>query len=433
MSNYRSETFFIMLLLTSSIGFGALGSPVDSSITTSSLPSASEPIVRVEPANHTASVGSTFSVNVTISDVVDLYGLDIRLGWGPTVLSYVSKSVRIPVEDRPGGVLHKPVVPIKDTVDRTAGTYQVAYASLAPASSFNGSGTVVTITFKVLVEGECELYFLSTSLVDKAAALITHSVQEGYFYWPGKGRVPTADFTYSPDPAVINKTATFNAGASNDPDGAGIAKYIWDFGDGTKQNTTTPTTTHIYNQSGLGPWAFTARLSVVDNEGSQSRLKEKAVNAVHPRPVAKFTITPKNYAVLNKAVTFNGTDSYDPDPAGGITLYMWDFGDGTKQNTTTPTTTHVYALSDTYNPSLIVIDIESLQSARETVPFDVVTIAGDAEGDGDVDVYDLNDFGRAFGSIPQSPNWNGRCDFNDDSTVNDLDLDLLVPNYGKTV
>jgi hypothetical protein len=64
-------------------------------------------------------------------------------------LEYVSRSVRVPKDDYPDGVLYKPILPIKDEVNTTAGTYWIAIASMWPAPTFNGSGTVFTMTFRV--------------------------------------------------------------------------------------------------------------------------------------------------------------------------------------------------------------------------------------------------------------------------------------------
>jgi len=49
------------------------------------------------------------------------------------------------VEDYPDGVLHEPGMFIKDDVDDVAGTYWVAYASMAPADPFDGSGIAFDI------------------------------------------------------------------------------------------------------------------------------------------------------------------------------------------------------------------------------------------------------------------------------------------------
>jgi uncharacterized delta-60 repeat protein len=58
-----------------------------------------------------------------------------------------------------------------------------------------------------------------------------------------------------------------------------------------------------------------------------------------------------------------------------------------------------------------------------------VTIAGDIDGDGDVDASDLIAFSTAYGSNPP----NSDCDFNNDNKVDVCDLFILSRNYGKNV
>ena len=132
------------------------------------------------------SVGEEFTINVTVQDVTNLYGLDIQFSWNTTYLEYVSHAVKIPVNTNPGGVLYNPILPIKDEADAAAGTYWIAISSMAPAAAFNGTGTVFTMTFKIIAQPdpgeediETHLTFTSTDLADKSANPIAHNVEEG--------------------------------------------------------------------------------------------------------------------------------------------------------------------------------------------------------------------------------------------------------------
>jgi len=61
-----------------------------------------------------------------------------------------------------------------------------------------------------------------------------------------------------------------------------------------------------------------------------------------------------------------------------------------------------------------------------------VTILGDVQGDGKVDIMDLLEMGKAFGSNSSKSNWNPYCDFNNDNKVDTIDLFDLGENYGQT-
>jgi glucose/arabinose dehydrogenase len=89
-----------------------------------------------------------------------------------------------------------------------------------------------------------------------------------YRYWDS-GKPPVASFTASPDPAIVGATVTFDASASNDPDGR-IVTYAWDFGDSAPVGSGM-VTSHGY----AGAGTYLARLTVTDNESftaSASRL-----------------------------------------------------------------------------------------------------------------------------------------------------------------
>ncbi|HYY91558.1 MAG TPA: NosD domain-containing protein [Candidatus Dormibacteraeota bacterium] len=61
-------------------------------------------------------------------------------------------------------------------------------------------------------------------------------------------------------------------------------------------------------------------------------------------PVANFTFSPSS-PKIGDTVTFNATNSFDPDNAGGLSIgqYRWDFGDGASATSSSPLTAHIYA------------------------------------------------------------------------------------------
>ncbi len=77
------------------------------------------------------------------------------------------------------------------------------------------------------------------------------------------GGCPTASFSKT----VSGSTAHLNGGGSSTPvGGRSIAKWEWDFGDGAKQITTSPTVTHTYSAS----TNRTIALVAVDSAGARS-------------------------------------------------------------------------------------------------------------------------------------------------------------------
>jgi hypothetical protein len=78
---------------------------------------------------------------------------------------------------------------------------------------------------------------------------------------------PTALFQASTLTPIVGEAVTFNASGSTDGIGGALteAKYIWDFGDGSSEETRVPTTSHAYSS----PGGRTVRL-IVENEGLKS-------------------------------------------------------------------------------------------------------------------------------------------------------------------
>jgi PKD repeat protein len=82
---------------------------------------------------------------------------------------------------------------------------------------------------------------------------------------------PTASFIFNPvSPIVAGETpVSFNAVGSRDSDGT-IASYVWSFGDGTpEQSTTSPTLVHVFADTSIRcvNVIYAVLLTVVDNEG----------------------------------------------------------------------------------------------------------------------------------------------------------------------
>jgi glucose/arabinose dehydrogenase len=85
-------------------------------------------------------------------------------------------------------------------------------------------------------------------------------------YTGDANRSPTAALTADPTSGSTPLTVNFDGSGSSDPDAGDTLTYLWDFGDGTTSQTTTPTTSHQYTTSGT----YTAKLTVRDNSGAVS-------------------------------------------------------------------------------------------------------------------------------------------------------------------
>jgi hypothetical protein len=118
---------------------------------------APEPTVEVEPYVSIAQVGQSFTINITLTNVENLYGVDVKLYWNASILKVVNTDVRLGVENHSDGILHQPIFIAENETIQGEGEYWLAGVSENHTSSFNGSGNIVRITFNVISAGSCTL------------------------------------------------------------------------------------------------------------------------------------------------------------------------------------------------------------------------------------------------------------------------------------
>ena len=191
-----------------------------STISTSAIYSKTSTVLFVDPPSVSQPVGSTFTIYVKVSNVVDLYGIDIKFAWDTTLLEYVSHEIHIPVEDYPDGILHEPGLLLRDDVDTTAGTYWVAYASMAPAEPFDGDGIAFEMTFEVIAVGSCILDITSSDLADSGGSPIAHEVVDGEFSNEEEliHDVAVTDVIASPDTVEVGEPVQVDVTVENEGD-----------------------------------------------------------------------------------------------------------------------------------------------------------------------------------------------------------------------
>jgi hypothetical protein len=136
-------------------------------------------IVSVVPQASTPRPGETLTINITISNVQNLYGVDVTLNWNTTVLYLLRTELRLGMGATPTGVLYNPINIAEQTGSQETGEYHIAATSENPADSFNGSGSIVVLIFNVTVAGHSDLVLQSEladhPLPDEVSAPIDHT------------------------------------------------------------------------------------------------------------------------------------------------------------------------------------------------------------------------------------------------------------------
>jgi hypothetical protein len=84
----------------------------------------------------------------------------------------------------------------------------------------------------------------------------------------------------------------------------------------------------------------------------------------------------------------------------------------------------------------LILYVSLYASGVTTFSFEIIftgldQLLGDVNKDGIVDLKDVYEVARAYGSRPDSPNWNPNCDLNEDLFIDIKDYTIVCKNYGQ--
>ena len=164
------------------------------------------------------------------------------------------------------------------------------------------------------------------------------------------GNPPVAKASSNMAVTLIGQKVSFDATGSHATDGSQL-KYLWNFNDGTTAST--PKVEHAFPLNGT---TFAA-LVVTDARGAQSMA---TVNVTIQTQAPTAAMSASDLEVdAGSAISFDASQSTPPQGVAGeaVVKYVWDFGDGSKQQTTqTPTTAHKYQKAGSFTVTLTVYD-----------------------------------------------------------------------------
>ena len=145
--------------------------------------SSDETVVYVDPQASNIALGSTFTINISIANVVDVFSYEFKVYYNNTLLHGVQ--VKLPKGHilEPVGVAYLFVIELEiiDDFNSTHGCAKVGATLLNPEPGRSGSGVLATITFQATNVGSCNFDLCETILVDSAAKQFANEVQIGHF------------------------------------------------------------------------------------------------------------------------------------------------------------------------------------------------------------------------------------------------------------
>jgi hypothetical protein len=142
-----------------------------------SIPSST--VLFVEPKTVQGTTGQDFTVNVSISNVADLYGWQIELSWNSSLLNVTNVLEGPMLKSSGNSTFFSPVVNNDAGNLRALCTRLLSFGS--NVTGVSGHGTLMTVQFEVIGSGACDLNLYGTQLLDSNSRAISHTVQSGHF------------------------------------------------------------------------------------------------------------------------------------------------------------------------------------------------------------------------------------------------------------
>jgi PKD repeat protein len=159
-----------------------------------------------------------------------------------------------------------------------------------------------------------------------------------------------------------HEVTLFDASTSKSTNGP-IASYVWNFGDGGTASGITAQ--HSYDT----PGTFIARLTVTDVIGATNFVSQGVTVGQGQLPTATFVVSPAPPIIIGQTVNFNASGS-TAAPGHVITVFAWNFGDGTLDSSGA-LVTHSYTAPGSYVVTLKVTDDAGRKSLLFTLPVQV--------------------------------------------------------------
>lgn len=167
MERLREKTVKGLCLLLSLVVVSSIVAAVSAPVTL--------PLVYVDPVESIADPGDSFTINIDVQDVSDLFSWGIRLEFNPNVLECTD------VEEGPFIKDHQSTSFVKVI---KLNYIDVGCTTLGAVPGVNGSGVLMNATFSVKDSGKSDLHLNEerTSLLNSTIQAIDHTLQDGYFH-----------------------------------------------------------------------------------------------------------------------------------------------------------------------------------------------------------------------------------------------------------
>lgn len=115
-----------------------------------------------QPSNVSLAVGADTWITVRINNVSNLYAVDVRLSFDPTVIQVLDASAAAGINIEPGS-FPLPEIIVKNEVNNSVGDIWYVVSQQSPTPPVNGSGTLARIHIRGLANGTTTIRFVGHS------------------------------------------------------------------------------------------------------------------------------------------------------------------------------------------------------------------------------------------------------------------------------
>lgn len=452
-----------------------------------SRPNSSAALVAVSPSSIQLPIGGTGVVSIRIENASNLHGLQLRLAFDPSKVHVVDADPSRPgIQVGLGTILSDSRWGIYQNVaDNGVGFVYVLAFLTEVGDRFDGSGSLLEVTFKGVTSGTSPLTLTDVVLTDPTGVNLGATTSNGAIVVLNTTLTPTPTSTPTVPRVVVSPSSGYiaNVGMTTTVDirVLGVTNLY-----GAEVHLTfDPTVVHVMNiitgtcpppgnpepyvissisntagtivfavtQTASGPSCngdgtlctitFQARQQGISPVRFSSALLVDPYSRVIPSTTSDGEVIVGQRSTLVGRVRFEGRDTADwscPlevqlfEPGGVTPLYT--FSSVVCDQSGTFTVTNI--ASGTYD--IKVRDERSLWNVRRSVPItggintvNLGTIVnGDANQDNVINILDFSILATAYGKSESDPGYDRRADFNNSRRIDILDFSILATNYGRS-